>query len=250
MLLSADNLADYKIEAIDGSIGKIECFLFDERNWAVRYVVVDVGTWLTGRKVLLVPSALDRPETLLRVFSVKLTQQQIKKSPDIDTDQSVSRYQEIELHKYYDWQTYWEISSQPTLFPPGAFVPTTGWQHAEGKGKTKEEPQSYLRSTKEIAGYRIHASDGPIGHVEDFIIDTGKWLIQYLVADTRKWMADRKVIIPPDWITSISWEASEVVVDVTKEKIKNSPEFDPTTPVNREYEIRLYDYYGRPKYWP
>ena len=100
-----------------------------------------------------------------------------------------------------------------------------------------------------MIGYKIHAEEGQIGHVEDFIVHEDDWAIRYMVVDTRNWLPGRKVIIPPDWIKDISWMDSEVLVDVSKEVVKESPEFDPAAPVNREYETRLYDYYGRPKYW-
>lgn len=70
-----------------------------------------------------------------------------------------------------------------------------------------------------------------------------------MVVDIRKWLPGREVIIPPDWIKDISWADSEVVINVPRETVKNSPEFAPSSPINREYETRLYDYYGRPKYW-
>jgi sporulation protein YlmC with PRC-barrel domain len=252
MLLSANTLSDYKIEATDGNIGHVDCFLFDERSWAIRYLVVNTGSWLTGRMVILVPSVLDKPETPTRVFPVELTRQQVKDSPDIDTDQPVSRQQEIKLHEYYGWATYWQGDFGPILTARMPVVPGISGRPIEGeppKVRTHEEPQAHLRSTKELVGYKIHATDGEIGYVEDFIVNTKKWHIQYLVVDTQKWVAGKKVLVPPNWITRISWEDSEVLVDVTKEKIKDSPEFDPASPVNREYEVRLYDYYGRPKYW-
>jgi hypothetical protein len=59
----------------------------------------------------------------------------------------------------------------------------------------------------------------------------------------------KKVLVAPTWIESVSWSESKVHVVLSRETIKNSPEFDPTVPVNREYEARLYDYYGRPVYW-
>jgi hypothetical protein len=116
--------------------------------------------------------------------------------------------------------------------------------------EAKEQTDPHLRSTKELIGYKIHAQDGDIGHVEDFVVHEDDWIIRYMVIDTRNWLPGRKVIIPPDWwIKDISWADSEVVVNVKREDIKKSPEFDPAEPINREYETRLYDYYGRPKYW-
>ena len=252
MFLSVKNLFKYKIEATDGSVGQVHSFLFDDQNWTVRYLVVDTGSWLPGRKVLIVPSALGKPEGQMEVFPVELTREQVKSSPDIDTEKPVSRQQEIELYKYYNWAPYWG-NPGPFAAPYAPLVSGVTKQDKEKKPEdegTREKTNQHLRSTKEIIGYKIHAEDGEIGHVEDFIVHVDDWIIRYVVIDTRNWLPGRKVIIPPDWwIKDISWADSEVVVNVKREAIKNSPEFDPTEPVNREYETRLYDYYGRPKYW-
>jgi hypothetical protein len=100
-----------------------------------------------------------------------------------------------------------------------------------------------------VEGYHIEARDGSIGHVEDFIIDDDRWEIMYLVVDTKNWLPGRRVLVSRLWIDEVSWLGSKVTVDLTKEVIEKSPEFDPSAPVNREYEEVLYDYYGRPKYW-
>jgi hypothetical protein len=252
MLLSVKNLSDYRIEATDGSIGRVHCFLFDDHSWVVRYLVVDTGTWLPGRKVLIRPSALDKPEGQMEVFPVELTREQVKNSPDIDTEKPVSRQQEIELHKYYNWAPYWAGNVGPAVAPYAPVAPNLSEQFKKEQPsgtETKGKNDPHLRSTKEVIGYKIHAEEGQIGHVEDFIVHEDDWAIRYMVVDTRNWLPGRKVIIPPDWIKDISWMDSEVLVDVSKEVVKESPEFDPAAPVNREYETRLYDYYGRPKYW-
>jgi hypothetical protein len=106
-----------------------------------------------------------------------------------------------------------------------------------------------LQSTQEVIGYYIQASDGDIGHVEDFIADDAAWTMRYIVIDTRNWWPGKKVLVAPQWVTAVNWGESQVQVDLRCEDIKNSPEFDPAAPVNREYEERLYDFYGRPKYW-
>ena len=106
-----------------------------------------------------------------------------------------------------------------------------------------------LRSVKEVEGYMLRARDGDIGRCKDFLFDDEIWVIRYMVADTGKWLPSRKVLISPDWIVSIQWLEREVAVDLNVEEIKESPEYDPSAPVNREYEARLYDFYGRPKYW-
>jgi len=67
--------------------------------------------------------------------------------------------------------------------------------------------------------------------------------------DTRNWLPGKKVLVSPGWIERVSWADRKVYVELTREIIKESPEYDPSAPVNRRYEERLYDYYGRPRYW-
>jgi hypothetical protein len=121
----------------------------------------------------------------------------------------------------------------------------------EDKSRSDEEKGvTHLRSTKEIIGYHVGAKDDEIGHVDDFIAEDEKsWNIRYIVLDTRNWLPGKKVLISPQWAKEISWTFKKIFVDLLKEIIKNSPEYDPSEPVNREYENILYDYYGKPKYW-
>jgi hypothetical protein len=120
------------------------------------------------------------------------------------------------------------------------------------KGKDDSEkhpPDPHLRSTREVIGYHIQARDGEIGHVDDFIVDDENWIIRYLIVDTRNWLPGRKVLVAPAWVEEINWVERKIQIDLSRNTIKNSPEFDPRTPINREYENQLYDYYGRPYYW-
>jgi len=252
MLLSIDHLCTYTIEAQDGNVGQVDDFFFDDQSWTIRYVVVDTGKWIPGRKVLLAPSVLGKLEGRLRLFPVELTMQKIEESPDIDTEKPVSRQQEIELHSYYNWASYWGGGAwEPTISPYASALPPRT-QRPPGRVAGAPEDKSgdpHLRSAKEVIGYRIHAVDGAMCSVDDFIANIEDWKIRYIVGDTRKWLPGRRVLFPPDWVKEISWGASEIVVDVSQERVRNSPEFDPTQPVNREYEVQLYDYYGRPAYW-
>ncbi|MEN6385939.1 MAG: PRC-barrel domain-containing protein, partial [Phycisphaerales bacterium] len=175
-----------------------------------------------------------------------LTKDEIEKSPVIDADKPVSRQQETELHKYYNWAAYWSGPFGLVATPVG---PVSIDAEKKASVQVQEKAQNHLRSTKEVIGYNLHASDGKIGLVDDFIIHEENWLIRYMIVDTTRWFMGKKVIIPPDWISEIDWQNAEVYVDVSKETVRKSPQFNPSAPVNREYEIRLYDYYGRPKYW-
>jgi len=227
MLRSVTSLAGHKIGATDGTIGKVEGFLFYDSSWIIRYLVVDTGSWLPGRKVLLSPVSLTQPITDAKILPVNLTREQIKTSPDIDTDKPVSRRAEIELHKHFDWPPYWTGSgfAGPVMGPSS--------KEKEQAGVAAEERVGpLLRSSKEVIGYRIHATDGDIGHAEDFIFDDESWAVRYLVVDTRNWLPGKSVLIAPQRIAKISWSDSKIWIDLPKGQIKDSPRYDPSVPVN------------------
>jgi hypothetical protein len=251
MLLSIKNLSNYSIEAIDGDIGRVNSFLFDDQNWILRYLVVDTGIWLPGKKVLIPPSVLGKPVGQRRIFPVELTKEEIKNSPEIDAEKPVSRQQEIKLHKHYNWKPYWIVPYSHVAVSPETALEIQRAQEGMNESADKEVKNAdpHLRSTREVIGYGINAEDGRIGHVEDFIVDENDWVLRYMVVDTINWLPGKKVITSPDWVKEIKWSESEVTVDVTRDVIKDCPQFDPSAPVNREYEERLYDYYGRAKYW-
>jgi hypothetical protein len=260
MLRSVNDSQGRKIRATDGDIGSVDQFLFDDENWAVRYLVVDTGNWLLGRKVLISPIALGQTDWT-EGLSVSLTKEQIKNSPGIDTDKPVSRQHESEYFKYYGYPYYWH---GPALWGAGAYpsaVPrtmgypdkvdvTTGYAGSASAPKTapqEEEGDPHLRSAREVIGYYIEATDGEIGHVEDFIIDDQSWAIRYIEVDTVNWWPGKKVVVTPQWIQRVSWAESRVYVNLARETIKNAPEYDPTLILDRDYEDKLYDYYASAK---
>jgi sporulation protein YlmC with PRC-barrel domain len=250
MLRSVKTLRGYTVRATDGEIGKVYEFYFDDDSWTIRYLVVDIGKWLPERRVLISTHALKQPNWMKSIFPVSLTKEQVKKSPDIYKEKPVSRQREIELHDYYRWPVYWGSNAPATTETPITEHPErTNAAKLEKESTATDEDNSHLRSTREVIGYSIQASDGEIGHVEDFIVDDENWGVRYMVVDTRNWLPGEKVVVSPQWIEKVSWEESDVHINLTRKSVKNSPEFDASTPVNREYEEILYDYYGRPKYW-
>lgn len=266
MLRSLKDINKYTVTAQDGeAVGKVHDFYFNDVMWVIRYLVVDLGVWLPGRKVLISPVALGQPDWGGGVtFPVQLEREKIEDSPDFDLSKPISRQQEAELHEFYEWPPYWgdvsAVDSRGAGMMPNAYLKS---QKVAEKGVTErrvvseqeatvEAPDTedpHLRSINEITGYGIQAKDGEIGHVEDFIVEDDTWIIRYMVVDTRNWLPGKKVLVAPQWIEKISWPDSMVRVDLSRETIKNGPEYDPAEPVNRGYEDRLYDYYGRPKYW-
>jgi hypothetical protein len=251
MLRSINGLRGFTIGATDGDVGRIEAFYFDDTSFTVRHLVVDASGWLTGRRVLISPRALRAIDWDGKRITAELTKSQVEQSPDIDTDQPVSRQQEINFHRYYGYPAYWE---GPYLWGLGPYpVMTPGGEAPEWERRwewgAQERGDPHLRSSGAVIGYHIEATDGEIGHVEDFLVEDSSWAIRYMIVDTRNWWPGKKVLVSPEWIERVDWGDSTVHVSVTRAQIEKSPEYDPTGPVARDYEARLHDHYRRPRYW-
>jgi len=248
MLRSLKDIMGYHIAASDGELGSVRDFYFDDQEWVIRYLVADTGRWLPGRQVLLSPVSVAGLEWASRRMKIALTKDQIEKSPAINEDEPVSRQAERDLVAHFDWPTYWGAAPHgPATASPHRSGDTS--QAVAERRVTQQSTDPCLRSVDEVTGYHIQAKDGEIGHVEDFITEDDLWALRYMVVDTRNWLPGRKVLVAPAWIDAVHWDEAKVLVNLTRDEIKNSPPFDPAQPINREYETRLYDFYGRPKYW-
>jgi hypothetical protein len=245
MLIKAKTLKGCKLQSLDGMIGKVKEFYFDDHYWTVRYLVADTGDWLTDRQVLISPYALIAVIREKQQVAVDLTRKQIEDSPSLDSDAPVSRQFEQDYHAHYGWPVYW---GGPYIW--GSYPHIVRDREEWGKSTVGEkawDPQ--LRSTHEVSGYHIQAADGEIGHVDDFIVDDDTWTVRYLVIDTRNWWPGKKVLISPQWIERVSLSDSKVFVNLTRETIKQSPEYTEESLLTRDYETRLHQHYNRRGYW-
>lgn len=249
MLISLNEILGYKLEAIDGKIGKTKDFLFDDSEWIIRYLVVDTGNWLVDSEVIISPFSINKTSWVSKELRTDLTKDKIENSPKLESSNPVSKQYENEIIKYYGWPAYY--GALGTGINPASLPPTMEDNTLKKLNvmiREREDPN--LRSADEVIGYNISAIDGEIGHVEDFIVDTENWEILYLVIDTRNiFPGGKKVLCAIDWINTIDFIESKVKIEHTKNEIENSPEFNPSDAVNRKYEERIYDFYGRPKYW-
>jgi hypothetical protein len=205
MLRSVKELQGYTIRAIDGDMGKAHEFYFDDQSWLVRYLVIDTGNWLLGRRVLISPHALGQPDWGAQVFPVELSKEQVENSPHAGTDKPVSRQMEEELHAYYGWIRYWRARTAPMSgFLATATLPAAK-EWAEQASSRRQQDDPHLRSTREVIGYQIQANDGEIGHVDDLIVDDEHWTLHYMVVDTQNWLPGRKVLVAPAWVEKMNW---------------------------------------------
>jgi len=255
MFRSIKDLDGFTIGATDGDIGTVREFYFDDVSYTVRYVVVDTGSWLAERKVLLSPIAFRTMDWEHKRIAAALTKAQVEKSPNIDTEKPVSRQHEIAYYGYYGYTPYWAGSYLWGAFPypyPAAgpaLSPAELERERRWNWEAKQSQDPHLRSSREVSGYHIHATDGDIGHVEDFLVDDLSWAIRYMIVDTTNWWPGKKVLVAPAWIERVDWDKAMVHVHLRRDQIRTSPEYDPARPIERAYETRLYGHYTQPGYW-
>jgi uncharacterized protein YrrD len=260
MLREIKGLHGAVLRAQDGEIGSVDDILFDDELWTARYIVVNTGGWLDSRKVLIAPAALGLLDEDRQGLRVNLTRDQVEGSPSAETEKPVSRQWETDYYDYYGWPYYWggmgftggmglsggmALSSVQLSREVGdARSPK---QEADERARDHEAVQdlgaSHLRSAREVTGYGIAARDGHLGHVADFLIDDETWKIRYLAVDTRDWWPGKKVLLPLDWIGQVLWPDRTVAAEVTRDQVRNGPEWDPSEPISRAFEEQLARYY-------
>lgn len=222
MLQNIKELYGHKLTAIDGEIGHVKDFYFDDKIWFVRYLVADTGSWLTGRLVLLAPHAFGKWDQFERTLHLKLPIKQIEASPSIESHRPVSRQNEIDFHKYYGWPAYWNgsaiwgLGGSPLVMPPSK---------EEMEADLHPNPDDkHLQSTQALTGYHVQSGNETIGHISGFLVDDRSWEIHKLVVETGPWYAGQEVLISPEVVDRISHPESKVFVNTTIAEIQRTAE--------------------------
>ena len=171
MLRGISDLKRFTIAATDGNLGSVRDLYFDDRSWAVRYLVVDTGPSLPGRRLFVSPISVRRSDpTTLRLG---LSMRQV------------------------------EISSVSSAQPWGVLP--------ESPARAGDGGDFHLQTATAVMGYAIRAEDGEIGHVKDVLVDDKAWAIRYLVVDTENWWAGKTVLVSPGWLTRVAWDESKTL---------------------------------------
>jgi hypothetical protein len=272
MLRNQKDIEKCVIGAADGDVGQVTDLYFDDHAWTIRYLIVDTGSWLSERKVLISPISIQTPDWPTHRLPVAITREQVKHSPAIDTDKPVSRQHEEQYFGYYGYPTYWDGAGMSGagmdpmgLYPgyaarPGGSaalpagtaareqaIEASASASAERAKHSDDDP--HLRSCTDVIGYHIHATDGEVGHVEGFLIDDQTWAIRYLVVNTSNWWLGHKVLIAPQWISGVHWSNHSVAVDLSRAAVKAAPAYDASADLDRQLETDLYNHHARPPYW-
>ena len=207
MLLAVSALKNFTIRASDGGIGTVSDVLFDDETWRLRWLVVDTGSWLSDREVLIHPSAIGRIDYDRHELPIKMTKAHVEGSPELSRDRLVSMQMQGQLYDYYGWDPVWGGSG---YFGGGLGMMGSSAYSGMGappmpNGHAANDGDPHLRSTTAVIGSHIEATDGGIGHVENMLIDDVAWDVRYLIVDTKNWWFGQHVLLSPYAVKGMTW---------------------------------------------
>jgi len=224
MLHLAQKVAGAAVRGTDGDIGTLEDFYFEEDRWTVRYLLVDTGKWFSGKRVLISPMSVGAGWGRSGL-QLSLTRDQVWNSPEFTDGEPLSRAGETSVQAYYGYPAYWGAASiwgdydSPAALAAGL----PAGKIAADAAKSIDPEERHLRSVKKSTGYHLHARDGEIGHVDDFLIGEDSWRIRYLLVDTSNWIGGRSVIVSPEMVDAIDKDRGQLSVAAEREAIKRAP---------------------------
>lgn len=234
----------FALAARDGEIGAVDDLYFDDQSWVLRYVVVDTGGWLTGRKVLISPRALGLIDEDSKLIAVHLTRREVGDSPPIDTALPVSRQYEKAWHAHYGYPEYW--TADPMGISPMIPFPADVTSPLELPARRESDSaQRHLRSVREIIGYEARAENGAAGDITDLLFDDEDWSVRYVVVADH----GRHALLSPEWIVAVCWEERRLEFSLRREAVRTAPDWDPGDPVTREFEEEVFRHHQRGGYW-
>jgi hypothetical protein len=243
MLRSINSLCKYRIETLDTFIGGVYDFLFDNSSWEVKYIVVEIRTWKRQRYVILTTDDVAHMDIDKGAIVTNLTREEIYGKPELRERLPVDLRYQTKLHERIDLPDYWPAYGYYRIPPHGSLSEVT----KEVGVEVLQEGDTHLLSSRQIIGYKVSAINGTAGQVHDFIVDDERWSVIEVAVDVNKWLAANKVTIPPTFITEIRWAEETIFLDMSKQSLEESPDYDISEAVNSKQvcEVKLYDYAGR-----
>lgn len=225
MLAFVSELRECRIEALDGEMGKVQDLFFDDRHWAVRYVLIDTGKILPGKKVMLSPASFDNLDIEEKRLHVHYDKEKIRKSPDVSETVSMTNEHETQLADYYGWSKYW-LDNMMWGIGGSPIAEKIEEMHPPNLNREVDLPTSAeysLRSAREAKGVRVHANDGRLGEVMDAIFDTRNWAVQSLVVKITHQPELGLMLLSPNELSGAEWTEGDLYFDGTVDQFKERP---------------------------
>jgi hypothetical protein len=222
-LLTTTDLIGTKLVALDGEIGHLRDFLFDDNIWVIRYAIVDTGAWLPGRLVLLSPYAFGALDQRERTMQIKLQKRQIQDCPSIEPNKLVTRQDEADFFRHYGWPAYWAGDNMwgASRFP---IIGPVALDEQEEPRLYYHRDDKHLQKVQEVVGFPIQTGGGEIGRVKGFTVVRTSWAIREVIVETGPKHANTEIRLATDRVNWISYNDAKVHVNLTKVDVQRLTE--------------------------
>jgi hypothetical protein len=214
---SVKHLHTYTLLSRDSELGSIEEMYFDDEKWTIRYILASLEEVPEKDRAVVSPVSVDEVDWKSRMIVVDLSRDVVAGSPKIDPQEPIGREKERQLSRYYGIPFYWAgVGLWGNHVYPGLLA---------GESFEEEEcsdGENHVHGTKEAFGYRIQATDGEIGRVDDLVVEEKTWEILFLVIDTGNWLPGKKVIVDTHWIDEVNWHQGTVTVNLPRNAIRSA----------------------------
>lgn len=253
MKLNLQDKLGYQIQTKDGITGKVKDFLFDEEQWKLRYIDVDLGGIFFEQRVLI-PVQLVHGNWKNETFEINLKSKKLKSFPELHEHQTVSREYEELISEHYELEKYWgqryipgTAPSSFGVFPIGMASNFEVSDRITSKKIKEDDINSSLRSFKEIQGYTIYAKNGKIGQLKDLIIESKDWEINSGVIEIESLQEIKnEVIVATKWMHEISYVEKGISLSLKQSEVMSSPNFDEHDSINTKQTLKEFDFRGKP----
>ena len=214
LLWNDSSLKGYAVVATDGLVGTICDFIFEDKDWKIIWVVVETGTWLSGRKVFVPASNFQQPDQGARQYQLNMTLAQVGYCLHGDVAQLGDE--------------------------------TSGAHFTQGEltSEANKHKGPHLRALNILKGASVEVIDGDVGHAEEFLIDTSNWLVKYLVIHTSSWWPGEKLLISAHSIKGIDYTRNILQLDATRQFVKDSPPYNAEQTADGIFDESFQTYYG------
>jgi hypothetical protein len=275
MQQSANNLLDFIIIGSDGYLGPLRDIYFDDGEWTFRYLVIEIAEPDTTSRYLISPLSIKQISFERKEIYIRLDQEKIINSPEIDVNLPISRQNEIALRRYYEWPVYWgetefldtpphsglekplipfdteRFADEPPEFlsdendeltgiePIDDELLETDFAHSEEDVTYNSELRSYI----ELLGYRIQCTDSDSSFIADLIYDDIDWIIKYIVLNLGNSLTNELILMTLHWVNGINWSKSRMLVTLDQQQLNSAPRYTKNQKITKEYEKNIFDYY-------
>jgi len=215
---SVKHLHTYTLVGRDGELGPVEEMYFDDEKWTIRYIITDLEEVPEKDRAAVSPVSVDDVDWKNRMIMVDLSRDDVAGSPEVDVEEPIGRHKERQLNSYYRIPIYWSgVGLWGNHVYPGLLAGES-LEDEEDRG----DGETHVHGTKEAFGYKIEATDGQIGRVDDLVVEEKTWEIQFLVIGTGNWLPGKKVIVDTHWIDQVNWRDGTVSVSLPRNAIRSA----------------------------